>query len=132
MHIRPLLLLAPVVLAGTVFLATPQVARANNGMTETGTTSYEVIPSKNAVQVTIQISIHNETPNQATSTGYTYYYWNSTAISVEASAGAISATSGPSPTRRKLRKPPTLRRSGSANRHATRRNVIISNRSRSA
>ncbi len=93
MHIRPLLLLAPVVLAGTVFLATPQVARANNGMTETGTTSYEVIPSKNAVQVTIQISIHNETPNQATSTGYTYYYWNSTAISVEASAGAISATS---------------------------------------
>lgn len=76
-----------------MLLVTPQVARADNGMTETGTTSYEVVPSKNVIQVTIQISIHNETPNQTTSTGYTYYYWNSTNIAVEATAGAVSATS---------------------------------------
>lgn len=93
MRIRPLLLLAPVVMAGTMLLTTPPAARAANGMTETGTTTYEVIPSKNLIQVTVQITIQNETPNQTTSSGYTYYYWNLTAISVEASAGPVSASS---------------------------------------
>lgn len=93
MRIRPLLLFAPVVMAGTMLLTAPAAALAANGMTETGTTTYEVIPSKNLIQVTVQISIQNETPNQTTSSGYTYYYWNSTAISVEASAGPVSAIS---------------------------------------
>ena len=93
MRFRPQLLLAPVLLAGYMALATPQVALAANGMTETGTTTYEVVPDKSQIRVTIQISIYNGRPSQAEPNGVTYYYWNLTKIGVEKQASAISVTS---------------------------------------
>jgi hypothetical protein len=48
-RIRPLLLLAPVAIVGTALLAGPPVARAADGMVETGATTYEVVPSKHAI-----------------------------------------------------------------------------------
>jgi hypothetical protein len=90
---RPQLLLAPVLLAGSMVLATPQVALAANGMTETGTTTYEVIPEASQIKVTIQISIYNGRPSQAEPGGVTYYYWNLTDIGVEKQASALSVTS---------------------------------------
>ncbi|HEU6439578.1 MAG TPA: hypothetical protein VFC12_03980, partial [Terriglobales bacterium] len=80
-------------LAGYMALATPQVALAANGMTETGTTTYEVIPDKSLVKVTIQVSIYNGKPSQAQSGGVTSYYWNFTDIGVEKQAGAVAVTS---------------------------------------
>jgi len=62
-------------------------------MVETGTTTYEVVPSQNAIQVTIQLSITNNSPNETSGGGIIYYYWNSTAIFVPQSAGPISVTS---------------------------------------
>jgi hypothetical protein len=93
LQIRPLLLLAPVVLGGTMVLAAPQAVRAGSGMTETGTTTYEVIPGRNLIGVTIQISIHNDSPNETNGGSVTIYYWNSTSIMVEQAAGTVSATS---------------------------------------
>jgi hypothetical protein len=88
-----LLLLAPVVIGGTMVLAAPQAARAGGGMTETGTTTYEVIPGKSLIQVTIQISIHNDSPNETNGGSVTIYYWNSTSIMVEQAAGPVTAAS---------------------------------------
>ena len=93
MRFRPQLLLAPVVLAGLMALATPQVVLANNGMTETGTTTYEVVPSKAEIKVTVQMSIYNGSPSQAEPGGVTYYYWNLTKIGVEKQAGTVAVTS---------------------------------------
>ncbi len=93
MRFRPQLLLAPVVLAGLMALATPQVVLANNGMTETGTTTYEVVPSKAEIKVTVQMSIYNGSPSQVEPGGVTYYYWNLTKIGVEKQAGAVALTS---------------------------------------
>jgi hypothetical protein len=88
-----LLLLAAVAVATSAIVATPRVARASGGMTETGVTTYEIVPSLSAIQVTIQISIANTTPNEDAGGGLTYYYWNSTGIMVPVSAGEITATS---------------------------------------
>jgi hypothetical protein len=86
-------ILAPVVLAGTLFVVAPAGVRAGDGMIETGTTTYEVIPSKNLIQVTIQISIYNTKPDTVDSSGIQYYYWNATQITVEKEAGPVTATS---------------------------------------
>ena len=93
MRFRPQLLLAPVLLAGYMALATPQVALAANGMTETGTTTYEVVPDKSQIKVTIQVSIYNGKPSQAESGGVVYYYWNNTEIGVEKQASAVAVAS---------------------------------------
>ncbi len=93
MRSRSSLLLAPVLLAGALFLASPAPALAANGMTETGTTTYEVVPGKGVIQVTVQISLYNGRPDTTTATGTTYYFWKSTELTVEVEAGAVSATS---------------------------------------
>lgn len=93
MHFRPQLLLAPVLLVGYVALATPQVARAANGMTETGTTTYEVVPEASQIRVTVQVSIYNGKPSQAEPGGVVDYYWNNTEIGVEKQAGAVTVAS---------------------------------------
>ena len=93
MRFRPQLLLTPVLLAGYMVLATPQVALASNGMTETGTTTYEVMPGASEIKVTIQVSVYNGKPSQAEPSGVVYYFWNNTEIGVEKQAGAISVTS---------------------------------------
>jgi hypothetical protein len=90
---RPQLLLAPVLLAGYMALATPQVALAANGMTETGTTTYEVVPDKAQIRVTVQVSIYNDKPSQAESGRVTSYYWNNTEMGVEKQAGAVAVSS---------------------------------------
>ncbi len=89
MRIRPLSFVAPVAIAGSLLLAAPPQALAANGMTETGTTTYEVVPGKNAITVTIKLSIYNGKPSSASY----YYFWNATEIAVEKEAGAVSATS---------------------------------------
>jgi hypothetical protein len=96
-RIRTLLLLASVAIGGMALLAAPPVARAANGMVETGTTTYEVVPSRHAIDVTIQLSIANNSPNETTNGHVTYYYWNSTAILVPQSAGPVSVTSNAGP-----------------------------------
>ncbi len=93
MRIRPLLFLVPSVMAGTLLMASPPVAVAANGMTETGTVTYEVVPAKNQIHVTVQISIANHKANEPTTGGYTYYFWDYTQIYVEEEAGTITATS---------------------------------------
>jgi hypothetical protein len=90
---RPQLLLAPVLMAGSLVLATPRVVFATNGMTETGTTTYEVVPGQSQIKVTIQVSVYNGKPSQAEPSGVVYYYWNSTEIGVEKQAGAVSVAS---------------------------------------
>ena len=89
MRIRPLSFVAPILIAGSLLLVSPPLALADKGMTETGTTTYEVIPGKNLVAVTVKISIYNGKPDSG---GY-YYFWNATEIAVEKQAGAVSATS---------------------------------------
>jgi hypothetical protein len=92
-RIRPPLLLAPVVLAGTLLMAAPATVRAADGMTETGTTTYLVVPDKSQIQVTVVISDYNGKPDTV-SNGYDYYYyWTATDIAVETQAGAVSVTS---------------------------------------
>ena len=93
MRLRPGLLLAPVVVAASMLLAFPSVVRAGNGMTEVGTTTYEAVPSKGVIQVTIRISVTNNTPS-VTEGDITYsYYWDSTYVIMPLVAGPISATS---------------------------------------
>lgn len=93
MRIRPLPLFAPVVIAASMLLIAPQMALAADGMTETGTTTYEVVPSQGVITVTLTLSIHNTKPDTVTPAGSTYYYWNATAIAVEKEAGAVKVTS---------------------------------------
>ena len=57
MRSRLSLLFAPAILAGSLFLSAPAPARAAGGMTETGTTTYEVVPGKNIIQVILSLSI---------------------------------------------------------------------------
>ncbi len=89
MRRRLMLLLAPFALASTLVIAAPGTALASNGMIETGTTTYEVLPAQAQIKVTISISIANRKPSDS----QYYYFWNSTQIAVEKEAGAISATS---------------------------------------
>jgi hypothetical protein len=92
-RIRPLSLFAPVVIAVSMLLVAPQTALAADGITETGTTTYEVVPSQNVITVTVKLSIYNGKPDTVTSTGSTYYYWNATSIAVEKEAGPVNVTS---------------------------------------
>ena len=61
-----------------MLLIAPPAALADNGMTETGVTTYEVVPSQSVITVTLKLSIYNGKPDTVTSTGSTYYYWNAT------------------------------------------------------
>ena len=88
MRIRPLSLFAPVVIAASMLLVAPQAALAANGLTETGTTTYEVDPGS-PISVTVKLSIYNGKPDMDT----TYYYWNATSIAVEKQASAVKVTS---------------------------------------
>jgi hypothetical protein len=92
-RIRPLLLLAPVILAATALLATPVAVRAANGMTETGITTYEVVSSKNIIAVTIKLSITNNTPSVCSGYVCTSYFWDTTYIYMPMVASPVSATS---------------------------------------
>ena len=94
MRIRPLLFVAPVVLAGTLFLAEPGAVQAAGGVTETGTATYEVVPAQNLIQVTVEVSIRNDKPSQASGGGGgVSYSWNSTTIAIEQAASPVVATS---------------------------------------
>ena len=86
---RLALIFAPFALASSLLLLMPSTAAASGGMTETGITTYELVPDKAQVKVTIKISIANHKPDS----GNTYYYWNYTYIAVEKQAGAVSVTS---------------------------------------
>ncbi len=83
------LVFAPAVLAGSLFLAAPTPARAADGLTETGTTTYEFVPGNGTIQVTVSLSIYNGKPSTASYT----YFWNSTQIAVVNEAGPVSVTS---------------------------------------
>ncbi len=89
MRSRLPLLFAPTILAGSLLLAAPTTVRAADGLTETGTTTYEVVPGKNVISVTVSLSIYNGKPSTA---NYTYF-WSSTQIAVINEAGPVSVTS---------------------------------------
>lgn len=93
MRIKPLLLVAPIVMAGTMLLVAPSAARAAGGMTETGTTTYEVIPDKNLIAVTVTLSDYNSKPDTIYNGVDTYYFWDSTELTVENEASAVSVSS---------------------------------------
>jgi hypothetical protein len=76
-----------------MLVVAPAGVRAGDGMIETGTSTYEVVPGKNLIQVTVQISIYNAKPNTVDSSGIEYYFWNATQITVEQEAGPVSVTS---------------------------------------
>jgi hypothetical protein len=86
---RVALLAIPLLLGSTLALSSPAQTRAANGMTETGVTTYEVLPSKAQIKVTVVLSDHNTKPNSG---GY-YYYWAATEMAEELQGGAITATS---------------------------------------
>jgi hypothetical protein len=90
---RPHLLLLPVFLAGGLAFASPKAVLAANGMTETGTTTYEVAPSTAQIKVTVKMSIYNGKASVVDSGGVTYFYWNATEIGVEKEASAVAVTS---------------------------------------
>jgi hypothetical protein len=86
-------MLVPAALAGSLLLAAPSAVRAADGLTETGTTTYEVLPASGTIKVQIKVSDYNGKPD-STSGGVNYiYFWNATEIAVETEAGAVSATS---------------------------------------
>jgi len=90
----PPLLLAAIVIGGMTMLAAPSQVRAANGMTETGTTTYEVIPGQADIQVTIKLSIYNGKADTVDASGQvTYYWWNATDIYEEVEGGPISVSS---------------------------------------
>jgi hypothetical protein len=93
LRIRPLPFVAPVFLAVSVLLAGPGAAQAAGSVTESGTATYEVIPAKNLIQVTVQVSIHNGVPSQSSNAGTIAFSWNSTDIAIEQAAGPVVATS---------------------------------------
>ena len=57
---------------------------AADGMTETGTTTYVVIPGQERHRGYGLISDHNDKPDTVTTGCYTYYFWVTTDIAVEA------------------------------------------------
>ena len=93
MHIRLLPVVAPVFLAGTLLLVGPSAVQGAGGVTESGTATYEVVPAQNLIKVTVQVSIRNDKPSQASSSGTIAYSWNSTNIAIEQGAGPVEATS---------------------------------------
>jgi hypothetical protein len=86
---RVALLAIPLLLGSALALSSPAQTRAADGMTETGVTTYEVLPSKAQIKVTVVLSDHNTKPNSG---GY-YYYWAATEMAEELQGGAITATS---------------------------------------
>lgn len=94
MHRRLLILAIPVLLAGMMTVASAQTALAADGLTSTGVTTYQVVPSKGSIDVTIKLSIRNTTPDGSCGWGCTRrFYYYQTQIAVHAEAGAIRATS---------------------------------------
>lgn len=89
MRKRLILWIVPMLIAASAGLATPAPAMAADGMTENGITTYEVLPSKQSVRVTIQLSIHNNMPSTST----TDYFWNLTQVAVEAQAKSVKVAS---------------------------------------
>jgi hypothetical protein len=86
--------LIPAILGSLLALATPSVAMAADGLTETATTTYQVLPATNVVHVTIALAEKNTKKN--TSCGAyctTRYYWNETSVAVEVEAGPLKASS---------------------------------------
>jgi hypothetical protein len=61
-----LLVLAPVILAGTAVLVSPQQALAAGGVVETGITTYVVNTAKSEIDVTVRLTITNNMPFKET------------------------------------------------------------------
>jgi hypothetical protein len=92
----------PVLLAGTMALASPLPALAANGVAETVTTTYVVNTAKSEIDVTVSLSIKGTQaptvamvpcPYYGTCPQTTNYYSNTDYIYVDALAGTVKATS---------------------------------------
>jgi hypothetical protein len=75
--------------AAGLLAATPSVASAANGLTDTGTTTYTLDPVDGVIHVVADIRLVNTRPNSG---GY-YFYYDSTSLWVEAEATGIRITS---------------------------------------
>lgn len=87
MRSRLALGLVPVILAGTALLASPAAAQAASGYTDTGATTYTVNLAKSEIDVSVKLTIKNNTPPTAL---YSYYY-NDTFMWVPTQAGKVTA-----------------------------------------
>ena len=90
--------LIPVLIAGSAYLAAPATVLAADGVTERGTTTYEVVPSRQSISVSIQLSIYNGKPNGTASCGFLCTrtidsFWNTTEIAVEVEAKSVKVSS---------------------------------------
>jgi hypothetical protein len=103
---RPIFGLVPVLVAGVAVLASPPPALAAPPqimgiVAETGTTTYVVNAAKSEIDVTVQLSIKNNTPptvemvpcGWSTCPQTTNYYSSITDVAVPIQAGAVKATS---------------------------------------
>jgi hypothetical protein len=90
---RLLVGLIPVLLAGTAALAVPAPAMAASGVTDTAVMTYTLNPAKAEIDVTITISIKNNTPSTVNGPWVTNYYYDTTSAYVEIEAGPVKATS---------------------------------------
>jgi hypothetical protein len=79
--------LVPVILAGTALLASPAAAQAASGYTDTGATTYTVNLAKSEIDVSVKLTIKNNTPPTAL---YSYDY-NDTFMWVPTQAGKVTA-----------------------------------------
>jgi hypothetical protein len=91
---RLLLLAIPALLAGLLTATDIKPVLAAGGITETGTTTYEVVPSTRTINVTIRLSIYNSKPNTSCGPSCTNrWYQTVTEIAVQAEAGSVKVTS---------------------------------------
>jgi hypothetical protein len=81
---RLAVLLAPVVVSCAALLATPGQVLAAGQITETGATTYEVLPAQSQIKVTLTLKMVNQRSG---------YYADQTEIVVDAQAGPLSISS---------------------------------------
>jgi hypothetical protein len=92
--------LVPVILAGTALLASPAAAQAASGYTDTGATTYTVNLAKSEIDVTVKLTIKNNTPPKWVDVPCGYgmicsvpedYYFYDTYMWVPTQAGKVTA-----------------------------------------
>ena len=100
MRTRLLIGLVPVILAGSAVLASPVPVLAADGVVDTATTTYVVNTAKSEIDVTVRLSIKNNTPPTVrevpcgwmTCPVTTDYYYKNTFVWVPAQAVSVKAT----------------------------------------
>ncbi len=80
--------LATVLAAGLAVFSPPAPALAANGISETASTTYELVPAKGILRVTIDLEVLNQKPSTST----TYFYVNTAYVWIERAARNLKIT----------------------------------------